>query len=124
MFSTGLEIPIYYMSKFKDYYFWDNQNESQIIRGEMTIDGGFTFGLNSISSVKFFPSKRFFLKTDLVFGAMYFNLGENLTINSINENTIDPSLSSQQEMQMECTYSTFQITKPELHFGIGFILNE
>jgi hypothetical protein len=121
--STGLEIPFYYIGKYTEKFYWDNQTESQIITYDVLIDDGYSIGLNSITSIKFYPTKRFFIMADIVFGAMHFNLGDKYYYKDNTESTIDPSITSQYSWEIERSYKTTVLTKPELHFGFGIKFN-
>lgn len=113
-FSTGLEIPYYRISDYKEKFISNDPNLN--IESTIHIDGGSAVGLNNISSVKLFVSKSFFISTDLTFGILKFNLGGQ-TYETIYYQ--DPIL-IQNSLPYNSTYDKITISKPELYFGIGF----
>jgi hypothetical protein len=121
--STGIELPFYYIGNYNESVKWDNEEQSQILTYNITIDDGFSIGLNSITSIKFYPMKNFFITSSLTFGLMHFDLGDNLYYKDNIVNTDDPSLNSEYEYRIEKSFSSTMITKPELHFGIGININ-
>ena len=113
-FSTGIEIPFYNISTYKEKFFYDNT--TQTIHSTQFIDGGTAFGLNSISSIKFFLSKKIFLSTDLTFGLLFFNLGgQTYSVIDYQNPVVYPTTGQSRDDK----YNKTAVTKPEFYFGIG-----
>lgn len=113
-FSTGIEIPYYKISDHTEKLFWDSP--SQTIHEHMTTDGGTAYGLNSISSLKFFISNRIFLSTDIAFGLLIFNLGGQSYYVIDYQNPVVAPLPIDPR---DASYKKTSITNAELFFGIG-----
>jgi hypothetical protein len=77
------------------------------------------YGLNSISSLKFFICDRIFLSTDISFGLLIFDLGGELNYGIDYQ---DPIVSTATYDPREDSYKRKAVTKPELYFGIGIKL--
>jgi hypothetical protein len=114
LFSTGIEIPYYKISTYTEKLFWESP--SQVIHDHQAIDGGEAYGLNSISSLKFFICDRIFLSTEISFGLLIFDLGGQ--INYVVDYQ-DPVISTSTYEPRDDSYNRKTVTKPEFYFGIG-----
>lgn len=115
-FATGLEIPYYKISDYKEKFISNDPN--LILHQTIHIDGGNVFGLNNISSIKVFITKNFFISTDLTFGILNFQLGGETNYMIDYQNPI----LYQNGLPYDVSYNKITISKLELYFGIGFKL--
>lgn len=113
--SSGLEIVYYSIGEYTDNYF--QENETSKLHQRINQSGGHTFGINSITQLKFYFGERFFLTTKLRFGLMKYDLGETYIVSIIEQNPVTyPEILYSQKS----TYDKIALTEPELSFGIGF----
>ncbi len=89
---------------------------AQSIHETQTIDGGKAYGLNSISSIKFFVTNRIFLLSDLTCGLLIFNLGGQ-TYDVIDYQ--NPVVSPIPALPRDDSFKKTTVTKAEFYFGIG-----
>ncbi|MCX6258708.1 MAG: hypothetical protein NTW49_12550 [Bacteroidia bacterium] len=115
LFSTGIEMPYYKISTYKEKFFLDSS--TQTVHYTQYVDGGNTYGLNSISSIKFFMTDNIFLSADFAFGLMMFNLGGQTYMHYDYQNpvVVTPATTTPHDD----SYNKFTVTKPEFCFGIG-----
>ena len=116
-FSTGLEIPYFIIGTFTEKFFMDTV--TQTLHQTQVIDGGKAFGINSVSSAKFFLTKTFFFFTDLRFGFLSFDLGKEWRYTIDYQN---PVVSPTTLFINEDTFNKTTMTDIEIYFGIGLKL--
>lgn len=118
--NAGIEIPLYLVSNYNYLNVTDirdstlqvtNTNESLL-----KIDGGFLIGINHFIHLQLKISKNMNLFSELNFGLMYAQLGENYD-EEITLSGSDPILNS-----FEKKYSKLFVSAPQFQFGITYHL--
>jgi hypothetical protein len=117
-FSTGLEIPYYRFSDYKEANIYNDPN--LVYQGTTRTDGGNAFGLNNITSIKVFVVKGLFISTDMTFGLLNYQLGGKTYHTTEYPN---PPIYPDPAPYVN-TYNKTTISKPELYFGIGYSFGE
>jgi len=112
--STGIEVPFFIISDCVKTYIQNDPNRK--LDFTTVITGGHAWGLNSTTSLKWFPTDRLFLSANMSFGALAFNIGET---SSTTINQQDPIVTSSTYNERESTYKKVSVLQPELFLGLG-----
>jgi len=113
--STGIELPVFIISDCVKTFIQDDPNRE--LDFTTIISGGHAFGLNSTTSLKWFPTDRFFLSANMSFGIIAFDIGDK-SATTINHQ--DPIITGSTYNERESTYKKVSVMQPELFLGIGF----
>jgi hypothetical protein len=103
---SGFEIPYY----FVDTYFVFGTNSS--IDEKHRVEGGSIFGFNHLTAGKFFINDRIFIRSDVSYGFLVFNLGGRSNIDQGGGFIISKE---------EQNYFMTGMSNTSLSLGIGFI---
>lgn len=118
--NAGLEIPLYFVSRYNFSTYSDIRDSTLQVTGTNEsleqIDGGFLVGLNHFIHLKMKISKTMSVFSELNFGLMYANLGGTYT-QEITSTSFEPSFNS-----LEKKYTKIFFTAPQVQFGVTFDL--
>jgi hypothetical protein len=117
--STGIELPIFFVSPydFKMHTIQkpDSVNITSETKATINITGGFVWGVNNYWEIKYFFAKNFFFSGGITYGVLWANLGRSATYTSEfilpNQPTNTFIVNKQWK---KCFFSP-----PELALGIG-----
>lgn len=116
--SSGIEIPFFLVGNFTSTSMNDNNFFS--MQETMKKSGGIVVGLNNTTSLTYLISKTISFNLSASFGLLYYNLGNELEINSIRYNkTTNEEV---QQLILEDNKNTLkktELSNAEIFFGIG-----
>jgi hypothetical protein len=114
--TTGLEVPFYLIGRYDGSMSnYAPGNEYTIYRNEA---GGFSTGLVSATSLRYFIAPKVYLVTTMSFGLLFTKLGGGSS--SGGTDYLDPSREDELYDYTNSTYSVFRMSKPEFSLGVGF----
>lgn len=112
--GTGLELPFTIISNHIQNIYQDEPNQQMHYAQETT--GGFSFGINSVTSIKIFLTKFLYLNAKASFGYTKLNLGEITSQYFVSQ---DPVIYPDTPYEYDNKYVKNYFANPELNFGVG-----
>ncbi|PKP50891.1 MAG: hypothetical protein CVT95_02125 [Bacteroidetes bacterium HGW-Bacteroidetes-12] len=115
--NSGVEIPLFLVGNFTSKSI--NDNDFFTKQETFKKDGGIVVGLNNITSLTLLISKTFSFNLNASFGLLYYNLGDELELNSITFNKSTNEVQNVQQKEDKKKLKKIELSNAELFFGIG-----
>lgn len=113
--GTGLELPFTLISDHFQNIYQDEPNQQ--MHYTQKTSGGFSFGINSITTVKLFLAKFLYLHASASFGFMKLNAGGETSLYIVSQ---DPVIYPDTPITYDNKFVKSYFANPELCFGVGF----